>query len=697
MKQTKTGLMALTFTFMVCLSLSASSDVAEKVRDRLRSADLSVDTDLVDINLTDFARARFNIGVGVRQNRDKKTYSRTERVKLGASIGRSFGENIFFNSFVDGGSELEIIRQFDSQVAALNIASTPPYNPMEKIPVSAEKAQGLAVGDYVKFKSRLAFSVGPRTAHSIGITRISGAVSYLLYGDFQMEVYKMDDDEYLLRASTLKKGTKSLSLSYQPTSELKLFAVVAGGFQGKVLEQIEKTLIPTTFASVSTHESSGNLLTIEYLYNFDSPSDPGAKAFEDVVNPENWVRDSFEMLNPLREQDRLAEAIQVRFEESERLADLATDSEYDVLRNSRSDAKFKENGGRISLDLKLIDGGWNTNFVQQDLTVQDSAGLWKKYRIVNLVKQSQLGFLGLLGVKTRREGNLVFEMNEQGLIDNFMNLSYHYSRDEKTLRRSELDDIQGQIHRMMPEKYHSQLTLDQWESRILRRDTRVDAELIFHEPGWELVSRLGMQEMKDFLADYFQMISDGQEQKPKRYGNLRVRNGSQSTDKSYLENAKSDIEYIERCLPAALSRNSGVLTGYDPKRQFRCSSTEIDFTIPSLGELLGRKQDKKGDPRLVTHEERWQYFVALRKNITFFQLSSGILARLLELAIEKHAQGTSFSDYAAFRLVATTKDEGAIEVTIGDFDQADGMRNILRSRDRILNREFDPEIFKELN
>ncbi|MEO0337094.1 MAG: hypothetical protein AAF202_11910, partial [Pseudomonadota bacterium] len=81
----------------------------------------------------------------------------------------------------------------------------------------------------------------------------------------------------------------------------------------------------------------------------------------------------------------------------------------------------------------------------------------------------------------------------------------------------------------------------------------------------------------------------------------------------------------------------------------------------------------------------------------FFQLSSGILSRLLMHAIEKHAPDKSFEDYAAFRLIATTRDEGAIEVTIGDFDQADGMRNILRSRDRILNRAFDPEIFRELN
>jgi hypothetical protein len=68
------------------------------------------------------------------------------------------------------------------------------------------------------------------------------------------------------------------------------------------------------------------------------------------------------------------------------------------------------------------------------------------------------------------------------------------------------------------------------------------------------------------------------------------------------------------------------------------------------------------------------------------------------LAIEKYGpEGAKFEDYAAFRLLGTTQDGEAIDVTIGDFDQADGMRNILRARDRILNRAFDPEIFRELN
>jgi hypothetical protein len=695
MTKTRGPLSALFVAFLTTFSMTASSDISETVRDRLRSANLSVDTDLIDTNLADFAKANFNIGIGMRQNRDKRTYSRSEKFILGSRIGRSLGSDIFFNSFVDGRSELEFIRQFDSQRDALNVVSTPPYNPLHKVPTSAEKADSLAVGDYVKFKSKLTFSVGPSTAHSFGITRVSGAINYILYGDFQMELYKRADGEYFLRASTLKKGTKSLSLSYQPTSALRVFAV-RPGLAGQVGELVHKQLIPTTFASASLHESLGNLLTIEYVYRFRHPEDPGAKAFEDVVNPENWVTDTFRMANPLHGDPELPQAIAVRFEESERLADLASSDEFDVLRNSRSDTRFKENGGSIRLDLKLIEGGWTTNFVQQDFTVQDSSGFWKQYKIVNLAKTSQLGFISLLGAETRREGNLVFEMTPQGRIANFMKLSFHYSRDEKTMTRAELAAVQGQIHRMMPERFHAQLSLSDWSTQFLRRETRIDAELIFHEPGWELVNRLTMDDINGLLDNYFALVSAGHEQRPKFYGDVRVRNGSQSDNNTWLENARFDLKYIKRCVPATFAINSGLREGYDPKDQFRCSNFEFDPN-GSISGLFQRRRDR-GPVRFATNEERWQYFVALRKNVVFFQLASGILSRMLDLAIEKYGpEGAKFEDYAAFRLLGTTQDGEAIDVTIGDFDQADGMRNILRARDRILNRAFDPEIFRELN
>lgn len=648
--------MALVCVVFTLLTINGSqANIVETVRDKLRETPLTLDTTLIDFNFNDLIKAEFDIGIGVRQNRDKNTYSRSEKITLNRRLGKAFGDDLVFNSFIRGESEIEFVRQFDSQVAAFNVVQTPPYTP-EKIPYNARRAKSLNPGDYVRFNTQLSLQVSPAVAHSFGITSISGAISYVLHGDFQLELYKKDDNKHLLRASTLKSDTFSASLAYRPTNALQVFGVISRE------NRIGKALIPSTFASASSSITHGNLLTIEYEYNLPSTrssgfdTNPAVLAFNEVVNPNNWVQDTYEVLTSERTLEGTAQAILVRFDRSEELASQASGESFHVKRSSRSEASFVNRSRQFKLDLTLVDGRRRLSLVDQDFTFQGEDGFWRKYKITNLVKNREFNFFRVFGLKESREANAILELDNTGAISEFKSLSFSFSRDERTRLENELGRIQGQIHRMMPESFHSRLSIAELITGFLTRNTRVDLELVFHSEAWDLASRLTQAEVLYMVNLFFDLINDDDvNNRNRKYGTVHVRNGGQDREDEWIVRAVRQLPEIREKLPLILGSDSP-----------------------------------------LSNDQRYELFLSLRRNIVFFQLAPGLFTRILQLARGTHAPDSEFSDYVSFRLSATAEGLDPVSVTIGDFERTQAIKDLLKSRNRILNRQFDPCLFENI-
>lgn len=643
-----TALLALT----VLPKMSLAGPV-ETVKKKIESQPLSVDTSIVDIDFSEFASAGIDIGLGVRQNRDKSTFSRSEKLILKQNIGQTFGDSLLLNSFIRGQSEIEFIRQFNSQIEAFNLVKTPPYTVYD-IPISAEKAENLNIGDYVRFQTQLTLSVSRSMGHGLGITAIHGAIGYLLHGDFQLELYRRSATEFLLRASSLKKHGFSASVSYGPTQALKVFGIINRG------NRLGRALIPGEFAAASLNKTSGNLLTVEYLYNFNH--DEAKNAFSAVVDPQNWIKDSFEVLTRNTESEVLLKALVVRFEETDELAQGFTDDNYIVKRPARSESTFLEKGLSMRVDIRAVKAGFRKSFVQQDYTVQNENGFWKRYRIANLVIQSNLGFFNFLSRSIKKEGNAILELDKQGVIKDFHDISFSFSRDEKTQTERELNIVQAQIYRMLPEPYHKNVLLrDLAPTGFVNQDARIDIALSFNRDAVELLRRASLDEYERLIDIHMERINDSYKDFKTpfdfpKYGFVNIQGPHSGAETKWVDNAEIHIKELKQELPNILSYQSN-----------------------------------------WSNNKRWKRLVAIRNNPVFRELGSGMLARFVEYGMDRFPSEKKFSDFATFQLSATIKDRGSVGFTMGDVERTQAIKKLLISRDRILGRSFDPEYFKPLS
>ncbi|MCB0419970.1 MAG: hypothetical protein KDD61_03190 [Bdellovibrionales bacterium] len=640
-------------------ALAAEKTVFDHLKEKINETSLSLKTNVSEFELGELANLGLDIGLEVKPNRDKRTYSRIEKIYLDTRLGESYQISgpLSVSSGLTAGSEIQFVRQFPSQKEALNVVKNPPYI-YKNIPITADIAKKLHEKDYVRYKSKMAIPISLGVGEQYGIVAVGGAISYVAYGDFQLEVYKKSNNKILLRASALKQKAKRASLFASLDIEpLKVFGVRF------VDKKIRKELVPTRFVEVQKNRENGDLFTIEFEYNFDS--DLAQKAYEKVVNPKSWLLKEYMIANPLRSVDSVVKTLVVNFDESEALARQEEEmgvpvDQRSVYRPTESHTDFSKKSIKAEIDLKVLGVEGTSYFVQQDFTFINPADEVSRYRLANYTEQKEAQLLwGWLGVEQRREADILFELDRHKSAKKFLELSFRFERDEKTQLASEKGEVEAVIHRMMPERYHERLSLDKFGNSILQRDARTDIELVFHREAFEAVRVLSLSEIEETIETFVELILQSQDRfgwapyygkiEPNTYVHIVDQmEGTASTLEDYL---KKDSKELSRELYKVLSENSD-----------------------------------------LTYDERWELLAGLRTNTLFNRIGSGILSRLVDRAVLQ-SEDLKLEDVTSFRLSSTVRNYGVVEVIIGDRERSESFRNLVKAKNRILNREFDPSFW----
>lgn len=651
------GVMATSF---VGATASAGTTVFDKLKEKVNESSLKVRTDIVDVDLADLANLGLDIGLEVEPNRDKRTYSRIEKIKLEARLGDSYEISgpLAVSGSIQAGSEVQFIRQFPSQKEALNLIENPPYI-YKSIPITARIAMDLEEKDYVKYKARMAMPISLGAGHAHGIVSVSGAISYVVYGDFQLEAYRKAGNKILLRASALKQKSKNFSLFAKLDFEpLKVFGV-------RVIDkQIERKLIPTKFVEVQAGKGSGDLFTLEYEYDLDSQM--ARQAYEDVVNPKNWLFKEYMIANPLRDADEVAQTLLVNFDSTERIFTSEESKKLPVeqrtvTRPTKSYTDFSQKRFKAELDLKVLGAEGSKYFIQQDFTFYTPSDKVVKYRLANYTEEKEAQFAwGWLGLEQRREADILFELDKESQAQKFLELSFRFERDEKTQLASERAKVEAVVHRMMPERYHEQLSLENFGRRLLEKDARTDIELVFHREAFKLASSLSKAEIQETLDQFLGLIIDSQD------------------DFGWAP-------YYGQIQPNTYVHVVDQWEGNGP--------SIADMLLDDSQDLAEQLYKVLSTDSPLTYEQRWELLASLRNNTVFNRIGAGILSRLVDRAASKMA-GVELEDLVSFKMSSTLRKYGVIEVVIGDRERTESFRKLVKAKNRILNREFDPSFWE---
>lgn len=632
--------------------------MGEFIQETIHQQPITLNVPTVDLLVGENYNLAGQAGISITPNRDLVTYSRSERLSIPLTLFQNVGSVGVSHKT---GLEAEFIRQFSSQAAAINLVKSPPYG-LAKIPNTAARALDMKVGDYYRYQANMSIGLSGALLAESGIVSAKLGYDYSLYGDFQIEVYRKDKNQVFVRASSLKQKTNHLGGGIGKNFTLRLFEM---GLANKLVDGI----IPDTFIEldIATHKK-GTLFTVEY--KFDLSNAEAAMAYDSMVNPANWkVIDVIKVLNPINGGNaKVQQVLKMTVAEAEKISKQDKDKSSDqarVVRELKSHTDFVSKSSGLQLNLLLIDLGDSTNYVEQNFSYNDGPGSesYENYRIATTQSDDHLSGLFSFGGKftMHKEKNILFRLNEKKEVSSFEEINFSFERSDKKLKTRE---VTGELYQLVPGLYQKQPAVVDFINSLAgfkKQETFVDIDVVLDGRSFLLASKLTADEIASVVEQYIGLIIEDQAQGYNDYGNVNLSAYASVNSKDCPQGNE-----LENCLKAATA---------SARKKIKQKLTEILAPASSPDE----------------YEFKWKKMVELQKITLFKEVGSGLLIRLIERGADK--MGRDFLRYAYFRFTVRGTKSGEKIFEFGRENRPLIFDELIRSRNRIFNRTFDPEYF----
>lgn len=658
--------------FSVSISASAEFKVGDKISNLIQSQDVEFDINLLDLGIGDNVGLKAETGIRVFPNQNLKTFSRVEPLKFQLDLQHTIPVGVISLSgkrttTLSG----EFVRQFKSQVDAFNVIKYPPYIidnksivTNKRIPFTATQARELVAGDYFRYQVLTALTVSGRIGKDIGILNLNAQKSYVIYGDIQIEIYKKANQKVLVRASSLKQNEKSKSVNLSQNYILEIF-------ESQILNSLADNLIPKDLVQFNIKtDVKGSLFAVEY--EFDLNSSEAKNAYDQMMNYKNWtLKELHAVVSGSKE--KAVNALMMRIADAEKRIALKMG---DVERVSRSTTEFMQSSKGSSFNFRLVKGNKNSNYVEQNvsLVVDPSMNQRENFRITTLTLDESVGGLLLFkaGQEERREANVLFSLDSKMDIEKFLEMSFSYERFDKSFNAKNQVDAAGEIYKLVPGDLHGPGVRDfvQSLSKYHKDEVFVDIDLSFESKALRLANKLDKSEVEQVVFDYVNLMFDDQAIQNKLhrdFGNQELKLSTLSTNDSKPCNT---VEQKVYCFQ-------------------RTYKKDLEFIIASLPTIFRLAQKQQ-------YESQWRLMVALQEKELFKKIGSGIISRLLMKAVLKeHNDSSQFYNFAKLRLHIRGRKIPATTFELGKNDDFEYINELLKIRNRILDREYDPSYFAE--
>ncbi len=669
--------------------------IGDKIRDEIRTRDVHLELDLFSLDLGDYAGIDVQSGIRVFPNQDGSTYSRSEPL----SFQFQLGHNLPMDLITVGGSKTlglngEFIRQFDSQVNAFNVIKYPPYifdNSRivtgNRIPLTADRAIQLGDKDYFRYQVRSALTFNFSAGKELGLGNLRAGFTRVFYGDFQIEVYKKGLHKVYVRASSLKENRSQWGATLQRGFVFEAFDMAT------VDKHIDR-IIPTDIIRLNLDsQSSGALFAVEYLFDLSHPE--SAAAYNQFMNYQNWRPiDVARVVTPFTGDNQIVRetlALHIEDVESLSLADAnKPEDQARVRRMVKSTTDFTNRSRSGSINFRLIETGAGSNYVEQDirLTVDPRNNYDQFYRIATTDFDRHWGGWLTFGneEESRGEANILFQLDANMRIKGFMELNFSYEETDNSfrhggaLRASDISQLAGRIHKILPGIYHGPEFNEEYEpigpgvrgfvqdlQKFNGDEVYIDVDVVIANDALAIAARLSSSEIIKVVENFWSRILDDQIIKPINHREM------------------GDLK-LPDSVPTDSKRCGAYTTKFERKRCYeQVNRQSIENIKTKLIEMLSISNTTQ-------FETQWRILVDLQENELFRNIGSGIFTRLTLAASNKYDK--DFHDFLYYRLSIQNTDEEKIVYEKGLKERPKVFSELIKIRNRILNRRFDPSYFQ---
>ncbi len=685
------------FSLFLTLSLANAESIGERVREKIRTQDVRLDLDLFSFGVGDYVSLRGESGIRVFPNEDRETYSRSEPLSFRFRLGHQIPVGVVsVGGSTTTGLSGEFIRQFDSQGEAFNILHHPPYIfdnqqlvTARRVPITAERARSLSDKDYFRYQLRTAITANAGAAQELGLASIRAGYKRVFYGDFQIEIYKRGQDKVYVRASSLKQMTRNIGGGLHRSFALEVFDI-------PVLNTLADKIIPNNFFHLDiSDKAKGTVFAIEYLFDLSNPQ--AAAAYNQFMYYRNWqLMDVGRVVSPLTGGNAgVRDTLTMHLTETEAIS--AADSHLPedqarVRRIVKSQTNFsnESRGGRI--DIRLIKTGERTSFVEQNisLTVDPRTNYNQFYRIATSnFDETFGGWLAFGNEEDRRgEANILYELNPNFSTRDFIELNFSYEETDNNFKQgslfveSDLAQISGRIYKMLPGMVHGPEKdkdfnvigpgvrgfVENQLPRYVGDEVYLNMDLVISKEALQLATRLTYFEIQNVIDVFLNRVFDDQARNritDRDYGSIDIPEKSHAN--SVIDCNKATTQFDrQNCIREANARSIALIKDY----------------IPAIFTYTSQKN----------FEQQWRLLVALQEDPLFYAVGSGILSRLIFRATEIYH--LHFEDYVYYRMSIENQEDQKSVYEKGLTNRPEVFNELIKIRNRILNRRFDPSYFQ---
>lgn len=660
------------FVLILIFNLSAKAQwsVGDKLVEALQAKDIAFDLDLFSLKVGDVLGLGAETGLRVFPNQDLQTYSRVEPLIFNLDLQLQLPQGAFYvGARRSTGLSGEFIRQFHSQAEAFNIFKYPPYIIQnktisdQKIPFTADRARSLVLKDYFRYQLRTAMTISGGLGADIGLVNLNANKSYVVYGDLQIEVYKKDQNKVLVRASSLKKKEKSVGVSLKKNFLLELFEI-------KPLNNAVNSIIPSELVRLDINTATnGSLFAVEY--EFDLQQSSAQRAYNQLMDYRQWsFWDVKKVISGHQQTALQILSINIHSVEAQAMLGLG-----DVRRIVKSSTHFSERSQGSSFNFRLVKGQNKTQYIEQNISLVTNPIVDERlnYRIATVIDTDDIGgwLLFKSAQKEQKESNVLFALTDSLSVKKFLELNFSYERSDVSFNVNNQRDTAGQIYALLPGDLHGPGVRDFVEAlqSFHKDEVYVRMDLSLEPRALVVVNRLSKSEMQQVVLSHIEAVFRDQAipQKGKRdYGDQGLSVGA----------ANSSSEHPE-CVSSSEKRDCFY-------RRYRSDIQKMLEYIPQAIQISDTK----------SFEAQWAYQTHLQNIDLYKKIGSGLMTRLLMAGVLKKSNDPDqFYRFAKLKLQVRGRQGGIYVYEKGRDDQMDYIQEILKIRNRILNREFDPIYF----
>ncbi len=411
---------------------ASSNKIWKEIVNQLNTARISTTTDQ-KINLSD--RSSFNFGkTSGSETSIGGKFSGIDKWKI------DFNALLFEQSFIDfgisGNREITFIQQFPSRCKSLIRTA---YDPITKLPLSAEHVLNeLKPGDFVAYSSPLTLGLGKsldRFVKSSDSMKTLGNVSFYASGEFNIHVYRMEDNHVRVRFFAAK--SKGMELS--------------PGFKLMVLDG----LLGLRLFELNAGFSNSDIFSADYVFNLNKLESRimydklmGKKLSLKKLNIEG-VNNPFEKDNTVKNH-LYADLGEIQ---NAALQDISLPlNDRRVIRLSQADTNTKANRFGLGMNLKVARASVRTTYSNSNVSSISVDNENRNYIVKAITRERQFGAFSIWGQHDSHNTALVVETDANYSPRVSAGLQTIRVKEEISFSKNEIKSLAEKLKNTLPEK-----------------------------------------------------------------------------------------------------------------------------------------------------------------------------------------------------------------------------------------------------